>query len=167
MIPLIEREVSFNRKWVCEEEIVDIFAISQSLPGAIAINSSTFIGYKIAGKMGAVVATAGVVMPAFFIISFISMFFFKFQGSPILNSFFSGVRPAIVGLITIAALKVGIVSVVDRTGIALTVLSVIAMMYFHIQAVFAIIGGAAVGLIIYYFFPKSAEKILNRGGNGE
>lgn len=52
MIPLIEKEVVENKKWVTPEEVVDVFAVAQSMPGAIAINSSTFIGYKISGKKG-------------------------------------------------------------------------------------------------------------------
>lgn len=164
MIPLIEREVAENKKWVSEEEIVDVFAVAQSMPGAIAINSSTFIGYKIAGIKGAVVATVGVVLPAFLIITLIAAFFSRFQNAPSMQAIFAGIRPAIVGLISLAAIKVGKASIVDKTGIVLAVLTVFAIVLLEVQAAFAILGGAAVGLAIYIFLPGNTADILSRGG---
>lgn len=80
MIPLIEREVISNKGWIKnDEEIIDVFAVSESIPGAIAINSSTFVGYKIAGRNGAIAAMMGVVLPSFIIITLIATFFSKFQ----------------------------------------------------------------------------------------
>jgi len=75
MIPLIEKEIVEKKKWVEKEEITDILAVSQSIPGAIAINSATFIGFKIKGRIGAIAATLGVILPSFVIISFIAAFF--------------------------------------------------------------------------------------------
>ena len=70
MIPLIEREVITNKGWIKnEEEIIDVFAVAESIPGAIAINSSTFVGYKIAGRIGAITAACGVILPSFIIIN--------------------------------------------------------------------------------------------------
>ena len=77
MIPLIEKEVINNKGWVNEEEIIDVFAVSQSIPGAIAINCATLIGFKIYGKKGACAATIGVILPSFLIITIIAAFFFK------------------------------------------------------------------------------------------
>ena len=123
MIPLIEREVVEKKRWVSEEEVVDVFAVAQSMPGAIAINSSTFIGYKIAGKRGAVVATLGVVLPSFFIIALIAIFYSKFQDAAAVKAVFSGIRPAIVSLIAVAAIRISKTSIVDWTGLILAILS--------------------------------------------
>ncbi|MDD4569418.1 MAG: chromate transporter [Tepidanaerobacteraceae bacterium] len=165
MIPLIEKEVVENKKWVAEEEVVDVFAVAQSMPGAIAINSATFIGYKISGKKGSLVATIGVILPSFFIITLIAVFFSRFQDTPVVKAVFSGIRPAIVGLISVAAIKVGKASIVDNTGILLSILSVILVVIFDVQAIFVILGGAAVGLAIYCLFPERTAKILSNGGN--
>lgn len=165
MIPLIEREVVENKKWVTEEEVIDVFAVAQSLPGAVAINSSTFIGYKIAGKKGALVATTGVVLPSLLIITAIAMFFSKVQDSPIVKAIFSGIRPAVVALILTAAIKVSKTSIVDKIGLVLAVLAVILVVVFDVQAIVVILGGAAVGLGIYYLFPLRAARILNSGGH--
>jgi len=165
MIPLIEREVVENKKWVKEEEVVDIFAVSQTMPGAIGINAATFVGYKIAGKKGALVATFGMVLPSFLIITLIAIFFSRLQDAPIVRAIFSGIRPTVVGLISVAALKVSKTAIIDKLGIILAVLSIVAIVILDVQAIFVIIGGAVVGLITYYFFPKKVEKILNNGGN--
>ena len=69
MIPLIEREVCTNKKWLESKDILEVVAIAETTPGPIAINAATFVGYKKAGFIGALAATLGVVLPSFFIIS--------------------------------------------------------------------------------------------------
>ena len=165
MIPLIEREFVENKKWIDSEEIVDIFAVSQTMPGAIGINAATFVGYKVAGKKGAIVATIGMVLPSFLIITLIAVFFSRFQNTPFVNAVFSGIRPAIVGLITMATLKVGEASIKDGVGMIIAALSIVAVVILDIQAVFVIVGGALVGLVIYYFFPNKVKEILHNGGD--
>jgi chromate transporter len=134
MIPLIEREVVQNKKWVAAEEIVDILAVAQSMPGAIAINSATFIGNKLAGRKGGIVATVGVVMPSFLIITLIAIFFTKVQNTPIVAAVFSGIRPTVVGLISIAAIKVAKTSIIDSLGIILVILSVLLVVIADVPA---------------------------------
>ena len=75
MIPIMEREVVEKKKWVDDETISTILAISESTPGPLAINSATYIGYNIRGVLGSVMATLGVVLPSFIIIFLISLFF--------------------------------------------------------------------------------------------
>ena len=72
MIPLIQRETVENHKWISDDDILDIIAIAESTPGPIAINSATFVGYKVAGFWGSFAATLGVVLPSFIIILVIS-----------------------------------------------------------------------------------------------
>lgn len=164
MIPLIEREVVENKKWITEEEIVDVFAVAQSLPGAVAINSSTFIGYKIAGKKGAAAATLGVILPSLLIITLIAMFFSRVQDNPVVRAVFSGIRPAIVGLISVAAVNISKASIIDKIGLFLAAAAVVLVAVFDVQAIFVILAGAAVGLVVYYLFPLKAAKILDTGG---
>jgi len=68
MIPIIEEEVTKKRKWISEIEIMDILAISESTPGPIAVNTATYVGYKVAGIVGGIVATIGLTIPSFVII---------------------------------------------------------------------------------------------------
>ncbi len=160
MILLIEREVVKIKNWVTEEEILDILTASQSMPGAIAINSATFIGYKIGGKTGAVTATIGVILPSFLMITIIAMFFSKIQDAPAVKAVFSGIKPAIVCLMSLATARMAKLFIVDRTSLILSILSVIAVVFFNIQAIFMILIGASVGLIAFVLSPDKVESVL-------
>lgn len=162
MIPLIEREIVDNKKWISEKDIIDVFAVAQSLPGAIAINTSTFIGYKVLGRLGAVVATVGVILPSLIIITLVAMFFSIVRGNPTFDAVFDGISPAIVALILVAGVKIAKESVKDKLGVIILLCTVISITFLKVQAIFVIITGALIGLIIYYFFPKLSNKIINR-----
>src|SRR3954454_9796164 len=82
MIPLIEKEVVEKRKWLKSEEVADVFALSQSVPGAVAINSATFIGQRIGGVKGAIAAMIGVSLPTFFIVLILGVLYFFIQDHP-------------------------------------------------------------------------------------
>ena len=164
MIPLIEREVITNKGWIKnEEEIIDVFAISESIPGAIAINSSTFVGYKIAGRKGAIVAACGVILPSFIIITLIAAFFSKFQDNPIVKAAFMGIRSTVVALILMAAIKVGKKSIKDKLSALISLITIVLVLVLDIHAIFAIIGGAVVGLVIYFTSPRKVEEIIGKG----
>ncbi|HYE83761.1 MAG TPA: chromate transporter [Clostridia bacterium] len=164
MIPIIEREVIINKEWMKEEDIIDIFAVSESLPGAIAINSSTFIGYKIAGRKGAFAAMLGVILPSFIIITLIAAFFARFQENAIIKAAFLGIRSAVVGLILLAALKIGKTAIRDKIALLIMVFTIFLIIVVNIHAVFVIMGGAAIGLLIYSIFPGTAKNIIDRYG---
>lgn len=105
MIPLIERELVNQRGWIEKDKFIDAISITQSVPGAVAINLSIFFGYNIAGILGAIVATIGVALPSIVIILFIGLFFDAFIANPIINRVFIGIRPAIVALILHAGIN--------------------------------------------------------------
>ncbi len=99
MIPLIQAEVVEKRKWITQEDVVEIIAIAESTPGPIAINAATFIGYKISGFWGAFFATCGVVLPSFLIISVISLVLRQFEGLKVVQYAFNGIRAGVLALI--------------------------------------------------------------------
>jgi len=165
MIPLIEREVVHNKGWVSTAEIIDFFAICESIPGAIAINSATLIGYKMAGKKGALAAAAGVILPSFLTITIIAAFFTRFQDNPIIKAAFSGIRAAVTALIVLAAVKIGKASIKDVTGLAITLAAVILVAFLDVHAIFVIIGGALFGLFMHSLFPKRMKHIFNESKN--
>ncbi len=99
MIPLIQREVVDNKKWVSDDDILEIIAIAESTPGPIAINSATFIGYKIAGFFGSFFATLGVVLPSFVIILLISLVLKEFQNITAVKYAFYGIRAGVLALL--------------------------------------------------------------------
>lgn len=99
MIPLIQREAVEKRKWVTDEDILEIVAIAESTPGPIAINAATFVGYRAAGVLGSACATFGVVVPSFMIILLISAVLRQFQQLPVVQYAFWGIRAGVVALL--------------------------------------------------------------------
>lgn len=101
MIPIIETEVVDKHGWLKKEELLDLIAVAQSCPGVFAINISTFIGYKLRKKNGAVCAAIATALPSFFIILLIAMFFHQFEDNKVVAAIFRGIRPAVVALIAV------------------------------------------------------------------
>lgn len=100
MIPIIEREMN-RRKWIPEEDLPDIVALSQSAPGVMAVNISIFAGYRMRGIKGSIAATLGSVLPSFLIILLIAMVFSSFKDNPVVIRIFKGIRPVVIALIAV------------------------------------------------------------------
>ena len=105
MLPLIQSEV-LRHGWLSMTELVNFVAVSESTPGPFAINMATFVGTQTAGILGAVSATLGVVLPSFIVILIVARIYDKFRTSRIVKGCMSGLKPAVVGLITAAVLSV-------------------------------------------------------------
>lgn len=99
MLPLLEREVVDKKGWASHEEILDYYAIGQSTPGIIAINTSTFCGYKVCGNIGGIVASLGFISPSIIIISIIAKFLQSFSHLAIIQHAFAGIRVAVCALV--------------------------------------------------------------------
>ncbi len=105
MLSMIQGEVVTRYEWLTPQEFTDIVAISQMTPGPIGINSATYVGFTASGSiLGSIVATFAVILPSFILMLTISRFFLKYQKHPIVEALFSGLRPAVVGLLASAAL---------------------------------------------------------------
>ncbi|MDR2126301.1 MAG: chromate transporter [Prevotellaceae bacterium] len=105
MIPLIEKEVVDKRKWIDNNEFIEMLTLAQSAPGPIAINTAMFVGYKIKGIKGMIATVLGTVIPSFTIILFIAMFFMEFENSKTVERIFCGIRPAVVALIAVPVIN--------------------------------------------------------------
>ena len=121
MIPLIEHEICDNKKWLESKDILEVIAVAESTPGPIAINAATFVGYRTAGVLGAAAATFGVVLPSFVIILIVAKFYARFSNSRIVKGVMSGLKPAVVGLISAAFISVlkTVFCIETATGIVL------------------------------------------------
>ncbi|MGD9604663.1 MAG: chromate transporter [Bacilli bacterium] len=105
MIPLIHHELVEKKQWITDDDMVNMIAIAESTPGVIAVNSATFVGYKINKFWGGFFATFGVVLPAFIIITLISLYFENLLTIPLVAAAFKGIRAGVVVLIFSACLK--------------------------------------------------------------
>ena len=105
MLSMIQGEVVTRHGWLTSQEFTDIVAISPMTPGPIGINSATYVGFTATGSVwGSIIATLAVVLPSFILMLAISKFFLKYQKHPVVEAVFSGLRPAVVGLLASAAL---------------------------------------------------------------
>src|SRR5690625_264354 len=146
MISLIQVEVIQKNNWLEEEDLLDIITVSQSIPGAIAINAAIFIGYRVAGIAGAMFSLLGIVLPTIFIVVSVSIFYFFFKHNPIVSTAFNGIGAAVIALILYAAFIIGKTSIVDKTTWIIMILSIIILLLFSINPILVIIGGIAVGI---------------------
>lgn len=160
MIPLIEEEIVNKKKWVSSNDIIDLFAVAESIPGAIAINTATFIGYKISGRKGAIVANIGVILPSLTIITLIASVFSRFQNDPTVQAALLGIRSCVVALILLAAISVGKKAVRDKITFVLAILAMVSIAFLDIHPIFAIVTGATIGLVIMKVLPDKVEEIM-------
>jgi len=162
MIPLIRKELVDRRKWLEDQEFVDILAVAQSGPGPIAINTSVIGGYKMRGFPGAIVATLGSSLPSFLVILGVAAFFLRAKNSRTVEAIFKGMRPAIFGLLAAAVWQVGKTSVKSRKDIAFAVLGGIMLLALKANPIVVVIIGALAGILIG-FFERSSSKGRKEG----
>ena len=147
MIPQIQQVVVKDREWLTEEEMVDCIAVSQAMPGVIAINSATYIGKRTQGIWGAIAATLGVVMPSFLIILIVVTLLGAVGENQYVTGAFTGIKAAVCGLILVTTVRLGkqILRTVFQWVLAIAALIVIAV--FGVTAVWAILAGALLGIL--------------------
>ncbi len=166
MIALLENEFVAKRKYLSSDEFMDLVAIAESTPGPIAINCSTYIGYKVGGFLGALLGTVGMCIPSFVIIFVISLFFNQFLEIEWVASAFKGIQVGIIFVIlsaSIMMLKNIKKSVFNITIVVLTVVLSVLFSIFAISfsAIFYILISGLLGLVIYlvgYIKSKNSSK---------
>ena len=148
MIPLIQKEVVENKKWVSDEDMLDIVAIAESTPGPIAINSATFIGYKTCGVIGSAFATLGVVLPSLVIISVIAYLLTEFAQIAIVKYAFFAIRAGVLALVTKSLWTMFKKAPKGMVAYAISLLSFVLVAFFHVNALVVIILTAIIGLVV-------------------
>ena len=147
MIPMLEREIVDPRGWATSEELMDYYAVGQCTPGVIAVNTATFIGYKIAGKLGGVAATLGVIFPSFVIITVIAGIIQNFADIPAVKSAFAGIRVCVCVLIFNSVIKLWKGAVKDKAALALCLLVFLLSVFFKISPIVFVLFCAAAGIL--------------------
>ena len=160
MLPFIEKAVVEKNKWMTDEEMIDMLAISESTPGPIAINCATFVGYKVGRIRGGIMATLGVVLPSFIIICIISLFYEKFLEVEVIRWAFLGIKAGVAALILNAGIKIFKKSEHNLFSIAIMLLALEIALFTSIHTIFVIIFGLVIGVVFYillYHFDKKKE----------
>ncbi len=158
MIPLIQHEVSEKNKWITDEDILEIVAIAESTPGPIAINSATFVGYKVCGVLGSVFATLGVVLPSFIIILAISFALSAFQELRAVQYAFMGIRSGVLALVSKALVTMFKKCPKGWVSYVVMVFAAIMGIFTNINVFLIIIISAVFGLVTYSIIHGRAQK---------
>lgn len=172
MIPIIQKEVVEKRKWMLDSEILDVLAISESTPGPIAINTATYVGFRVAGFWGSFFATLGLIVPSYVIISIISMFYKTFMEISWINSAFRGIRAGVVILLINAIIKLGKSIKFDIPSIILLCLACGGILFTTFFDISIMIGTFELSLAIVFIliglvYGVIATAINNKGGKKE
>ena len=161
-LPLIQRQVVELHGWLTMTEFTDVVTISEMTPGPVAINSSSFVGMRIAGLPGAIVSTFGCVLPSCIIVMLLAMLYKKYGSIAVMKNALKALRPAVVAMIASAALSMLLVCFfgaqrfgkVDIIAVLLFALAfILPKLYKKISPIAVILGSGVLGLIAYTLFP--------------
>jgi chromate transporter len=147
MIPLIEREVVESRGWLSHQEFADATALGQITPGPVLI-TATFIGYRVAGTLGALVATISIFLPSFLMTMAAGVSLRRFRTNEIVQSFLRGVTPAVVGLLVAAAISIGRAGIHSWIGLAIAVAAGFVLVRYRLNAFWVILGAGVVRFLL-------------------
>ncbi len=154
MLPMLEREIVNKHKWATSEELLNYFAIGQCTPGIIAVNTATFVGYKIKGVIGGIAATLGVVAPSVVIITIIAMVLENFMDIVWVQNAFAGIRVAVCALITVSVVKLFKSNVKQHWHIVLAIIAFVVVALFKLSPVYVVVACA----VLSFIFGKKVQK---------
>lgn len=157
MIPLIEREV-VNRGWLDKKDFMDLFAVTQSLPGIFAVNISIFVGYKLKKLQGSILCALGTILPSFFIILAIALFFNHFQDNIWIMKIFNGIRPAVVALIVVPCISAAQAIHLKRAELIFPLAGALLIWKCGVSPAYIILAGIAGGLIYTFWIKNKLQK---------
>ncbi len=150
MIPLIEAEVVDSHHWLTHQEFVDATALGQVTPGPVLI-TATFIGYRVAGTLGALVATISIFLPSFLMTVVAGSSLARFHTNKIVQSFLKGVTPAVVGLLVAAGISIGRAGIHSWVGMLIAVIAGVVLVRYRPNAIWVILGAGLVRFVLGFF----------------
>ena len=148
MIPILEREIVDKRDWATNEELMDYYAVGQCTPGIIAVNTATFIGHKLAGDIGGIIATLGVVFPSVVIITMIAGIITNFADIPAVKSAFAGIRVCVCILILNSVIKLSKSAIKNKIALIICLAVFACSLFLDISPILFVLICSAVGVIL-------------------
>ncbi len=161
MVPLIEYEMVEKHHWIDSKEIIDIIAVAAAAPGVISVNTATFVGYRVAGFRGALVATLGMIIPSYIIICTIALFYQQFKNLIWVSYAFAGIRAGVIVLLLGAVLELG--KKLEYTTMAVLILTITFVLatFTELNVIFLLIGSGIAGMIYQVFIKKDLIEPKN------
>lgn len=159
MIPIIQSEI-IKRGWLDEKDFPDIIALAQSAPGLLAVNISIFIGYRLRGIKGSIVATLGSIFPSFLIILLIAMVFSGFQDDPIVQRIFKGIRPVVVALIAVPMLQMARKTNRNWISWGVSIVTIVLVAFLEVSPIYILV----IVAVVAYTIAKYRESMRKKEG---
>lgn len=163
-LPLIQNQVVDIHGWLTMSEFADVITISQMTPGPIGINTATFVGTRIGGVFGAIIATIGCVFPSCIIAIILATLYYKYRGLSMIQGILNGLRPAVIAMIASAGISLIILSFwnekgissnldnIDLVSVGIFILAIVVLRKWKISPISVMIGTGVIGLGLYYIF---------------
>lgn len=169
MLPIIQKEVVETKGWMTDEEFLDAISLTNSLPGPLATNSATFVGYRVAKAPGSLAAVLGAAAPSVIIILLIALVFQNVMEYPVVQYIFDGVRPAVVALIFYAVVKLAkSAKVGEYFNWVVALFGFAAIALFGLHPILVVVCAAAYGLLVRSAVVKAVDaRKSKRGGREE
>ena len=157
MLPMLQKEVVESRHWATEEELMDYYAIGQCTPGIIAVNTATFVGRKVKGDLGGIVATVGVVAPSLVIITVIAAFLQNFADYAVVKNAFAGIRVCVCVLIFNAVIKLWKKSVIDKPTLVICLVVLLGSVFLNLSPILFVVLAGVAGAVIKSVQAKNSQ----------
>ena len=158
MLPILERELSDKRHWCTKDELLDYYAVGQSTPGIIAVNVSTFIGYKRAGFIGGIVATLGIILPSLVIITLFAAFIGSINKILWVKKALAGINIAVAANLTYGTVNFARRSVKNFLGAVLFLAAFFLIFFFNTSTILIIFTAASIGFAQHFIITKHSGK---------
>jgi len=146
MLPMLQREFVEKYHWLSNQEFVDAIAMGQITPGPLTVMNA-FIGYKIYGLIGAIMAMVSTYLPCIIIVTIVAKYYYEYKESVIVDSSFKGIKPAVIGLLAAVAIPLGNASIVDPITFSITIMSFVVIAFTKTDPTFVIIGAGIIGAL--------------------
>ncbi|MCK8816947.1 chromate transporter [Natroniella sulfidigena] len=148
MLALAEVEVVEVNSWLSVEEFTDAVALAEITPGPIMVNLATFVGTKLGGVLGAIIATLGLIIPPMTALIIVTKLYLDFKDNQLIEKAFKGLRPAVIGLIITVIVNLGRSTFVEIKSVMITV-SVVISIFLGLHPILAVVGGGVAGLLFF------------------
>lgn len=157
MIPVIERVVVHERKWLTEEEMLDCIALSQVIPGVIGVSCANFIGRKLYGLKGSIVASLGIILPSYLIIIGVVCLLGEVEGNRYVEGAMTGIKAAVTGSIIVTAFRMAKRTLKDPFSWIMALVGFVLIAAFRVNAVWVVLTGMAAGLVMTFVFRRGGD----------
>lgn len=149
MLPMLKYELVEKKNWVTEDDLLNYYAVGQCTPGIIAVNVSTFVGYKRKGIPGAIISTLGMISPSLIIVSILAMFVQQFIENPYVAHAVGGIKVVVCALMLNTVITMGKKSMVSKITIAMALIGFALAMFTPIPTVLLVILAGIIGIVLY------------------